>query len=306
MLFQLTILGSGSASPVKNRFPTSQFLQVQNKGYLFDCGEGAQMRMIDFGVSHSKIDTIFITHLHGDHFFGLFGLITSMSLNQRTKKLTIVGSEELEHIVKTVIQFDNYDLSFEINFLTTTATNYQEVYKDKLVTVCSYPLKHRIATTGFVLRENQRPLRIKKEALAEYKIPVKFIKGISEGDDYQLPSGEVIHNSLIVTNRPKSRSFAFCTDTSYREDFVEYIRSVDICYHEATFLESEKARAIETNHSTAKDAADIALKADVQKLLIGHLSARYPNEEKHIVEARNTFANTFFAVEGSVHEIPFE
>lgn len=305
MLFQLTIIGSGSASPTKGRFPTSQLLQVQNKGYLFDCGEGAQMRMIDFGISHSKIDVIFITHLHGDHFFGLFGLLTSMSLNQREKPLTIVAHPDLEPIVKTVIRTDKYELTFSIDFITTSNDGFYKVFEDQHVEVSTFPLVHRIETTGFVLKEKERPYRIRKEALAEYSIPVQAIKSITQGGDFKTPEGEIIANDLITTGRPKSRSFAFCTDTLYHPEIVPYIKGVNICYHEATFLDAEKERANNTNHTCASEAAMIAKLAEVDKLLIGHFSARYLHLEKHLSEAQAVFPNTELAIEGKTFDVPF-
>ena len=264
------------------------------------------MRMIDFGISHSKIDVICITHLHGDHFFGIFGLLTSMSLNQRQKDLIIVGPPDLEDIVNAVVHFNKYPLPFSLEFVKTQAEKPSVIFEDKWVTISTVPLTHRIETTGYILREKQRPSRISGDALESYNVPIDKRKGIVGGDDFIDADGNLIPNKVFITGQPKSRSFAFCTDTKYKPDIVAEIKGVDILYHEATFLEDEIARANETNHSTARQAGQIASQAEVGKLLIGHWSARYINLDPHLLEAKEIFPETYLAIEGRTFEVPYE
>jgi ribonuclease Z len=294
MHFELTILGCNGAIPAYDRHPTSQFLTHHGQGFLLDCGEGTQMQMARYNIKRGRLDHIFITHIHGDHFFGLMGLLTSFNLNYRETPLHIYGYGGIEEIVRTHFRHAETQLRYEIIFHPVTADAPKVIFENNLLTVETIILKHRIPTTGFLFREKK---------IVEYSIPIPSIVAIKQGEDFTTPSGVVIPNTELTTEASQPRSYAFCTDTLYTESFVDQIKGVDLLYHEATFVHEHRQRAAETMHSTSKEAATIALKAEVGKLIIGHFSARYEDLSLMLDECKEVFPNTELALEGRVFEI---
>lgn len=297
MPFSVQILGCGSALPTLNSNQSAQVVEVDNEVYLLDCGEGTQIQIRKNKVKVQKIDHIFISHLHGDHFFGLVGLMSTMHLLGRKKDLHIHGPAELEEIIS--IQFRNAGshLSFLVHFHVVDEGNVL-IHEDKSCQIYSLPLKHRIPCFGFLIREKPKALRLNPSALAKYKVPVHARKSLTEGKDFKTAGGELIPNTEITLAPEPLKSYAYCSDTAYNEELVELIRGADLLYHESTFLETDRARAKKTFHSTAADAADIANKAGVKKLLLGHFSNRYKDRDAFLREAHPIFKETELAEEG--------
>ena len=303
MHFELTILGCNGAIPAHDRHPTSQFLSYHGDGYLLDCGEGTQMQMARYNVKRGRLDHIFITHIHGDHFFGLMGLLTSFNLNYRETPLHIYGYAGMEEIVRTHFRHAETQLRYDIIFHHVTADAPRVIFENNLLSVETIILQHRIPTTGFLFREKEGLRKIIPSKIVEHDIPVHEIAGIKQGKDFLTTAGVTIPNGQLTADPSPSRSYAFCTDTVYTESFVEQIKGVDLLYHEATFIHEHRTRAAETMHSTSKEAATIALKANVGKLIVGHFSARYEDLTPLLEECREVFPNTELALEGRVFEI---
>lgn len=299
MAFQLTILGSSGALPAIGRFPTSQYLTVQNRHFLIDCGEGAQIQMSRFQIPTNKIDHIFISHLHGDHYLGLMPFLFSLHLNKRQNDLHLYSPKGLDEIITLQLKYSKSSLNYKIIFHAFNPAVIRTLYEDELMTVETIPLKHKLECAGFLFREKQKPRRIDKERLHE-GIKLQHIIQLKNGEDVFDESGKLLHRNSDYTLPPRpSYSYAFCSDTAWNEEMVKQIESVSILYHEATFMETEKDKAIETKHSTAKEAATIASMAKVDKLVIGHFSARYKNLEMVLAEAKTVFENTELAIEGT-------
>ncbi|HKJ42672.1 MAG TPA: ribonuclease Z [Sunxiuqinia sp.] len=291
--FELTILGSSSAVPTSKRYPTAQVLNALGRFFLIDCGEGTQHQIRKNKLSFGKINHIFISHLHGDHIFGLIGLISTQILLGRRNDLHIYANSNLQKLIQFQLDFlGNEELGFRLVFHPLNFKKKQLIYEDKRVTVTSFPLNHRIPCNGFLFREKAKEPNIIKEMVKKYRIPIKEIKNIKAGANFTTSKGDRIKNEDLVVPAPKARSYAFCSDTAYFEQLVPIIKGVDLLYHEATFADSEKEIAQMTFHSTAKDAAKIAQQAGVGKLLIGHFSARYKNPELLLEEARSIFPET--------------
>lgn len=303
MHFELTILGSNGAIPAYDRHPTSHFLNYNGEGYLLDCGEGTQMQMARYNIKRGRLDHIFITHLHGDHFFGLMGLITSFNLNYREHTLHIHGPRGIAEVVQAHFTYAQTQLRYPIEFHVVTDGRPQVVFENKQVTVESIILKHRIPTTGYLFREKPGQRKILADKIALHEIPVSEIGKIKQGADYTKPDGSVINNHDLTSDPAPARSYAFCTDTLYTETFLDQIQGVSVLYHEATFVNMHKERAAETMHSTTTEAATIALKANAGRLIIGHYSARYENLEPLLAECKEVFANTELAIEGQSYII---
>jgi len=302
--FELTILGSNSALPTSKRFPTAQILNVLERFFLIDCGEGTQMQLKKFRVPMSRINHIFISHLHGDHFFGLIGLISSFSLQGRTNDLNIYAHSKLEKIVRFQLDILDSRLSYKLIFHNIFGKEIQTLFEDDALTVQSFPLRHGVMPcVGFLFKEKQRPLHLRKEMLDFYEIPIRARHGIKLGDDYLTEEGELIANEKLTFAATPPRSYAFCTDTAYFPRIVPVIKQVDLLYHEATFLKDDEKRAKSTYHSTTKQAALIAKEAEVGQLLIGHFSARFHDLSSHLNEAREVFPNTELAEDGKVFTI---
>ena len=303
MKFELTILGSNSALPTPKRFSSAQILNINERFFLIDCGEGTQIQLRKYKQVFSKINNIFISHLHGDHFFGLPGLISSFSLLGRKADLNIYCPKELENIISCMLGGFGDKITFKINYIYTNPKQEEVIYEDKEVIVKSFPLKHRIATTGFYFIEKQKRNRLIKEKLEAYNIPIKLRDGIINGNDFITEDGTVIENKYLTKEPAKPHSYAYCSDTAYSESFINTIKNCDLLYHEATFSDEHKARAKETLHSTAKQAAKIAKLVDAKKLIIGHFSPRYKELNILLKEAKSVFDNTYIVNDGDVFKI---
>ena len=304
MTFQLTILGTSSALPTSNRYPTAQVLNVSGRFFLIDCGEGTQTQMRKYKIGFSKINQIFISHLHGDHIFGLIGLVSTLALLGRKNDLHIYSHSDLRNFLTDQIKFLYRDeMTFRIIFHPLNFTKEQQIYEDSKVTVYSFPLTHRIPTCGFRFDEKPALPNLIPEKIVEYQIPIRERQRIKEGGDFMTEDGQIIPNAELTINRNHPRSFAFCSDTRFDESYIESIRKVDLLYHEATFAANNQELATTTYHSTGKDAAQVALKADVGKLIIGHFSARYKDHTIILKEAQSIFPNTEAINEGQVFTI---
>ena len=304
MPFQLTILGSSSATPTSERYPTAQVLNVLGQFFLIDCGEGTQHQIRKNNISLLKINNIFISHLHGDHFFGLIGIIATMGLMGRKTDLHIYAHSELQKYTASQIKYLKMeDLGYQLIFHPLNFKKSQTIFENKKIIVKSFPLKHRIDCCGFRFDEKPREPNIIKEQIDRYNIPIRSIKDIKAGKDFVTETGDIIQNSKLVRKPLKPRSYAFCSDTCYFENIVEQIKKVDLLYHEATFAQAEKELAKKTFHSTAKQAAKIASLAKVKKLLIGHFSARYKDTKILQNEARTIFRNSFAVKENRTYYV---
>jgi ribonuclease Z len=303
MSFKITILGSSGAVPAYGRMPSCQFVEVQNHYFLIDCGEGAQIQLTKSNLYLHRIDHIFISHLHGDHYLGLMGLLFTLHLNRRATDLHLYSHKGLDEIIITQLKYSKSALNFKIIFHTLTPGAQEIIYEDKQLTIETIPLSHKIICSGFLIREKEKPRRIDKTVLPD-GLPYTQILALKAGEDILDEDGNVLHRNEMLTFPPrKSRSYAYCSDTQYYEDMLEQIKGVDVLYHEATFTTEEKTKAIETMHSTAAQAGLIASKAAVSRLLIGHFSARYKELTLLLDEARQYFKNTSLAVEGETFQI---
>lgn len=290
MDYTLTLLGTSAAVPSPERFTSAQVLEAPGKSYLIDCGEGTQVQMRKFGIKPAAIQQVFISHLHGDHFFGLPGLLTSWGLNGREKPLDIFAPVGLEEIIATILKHVNSNgLPYEIHYHTTSADHSESIYEDSRFQVSTIPLKHRVATTGFLFVEKPRLLNIRSEMIDRWGIPFSDILAIKQGQDWVSPDGKKIPNAALVFPPETPKKFAYCSDTAYLESIIPLIEGADLLYHEATFLDSEKLRAEETGHSTVSDAARIAAAAGVKKLVVGHYSSRYRDMSKFLAEGQPIF-----------------
>ncbi len=303
MQFELTILGCSGAIPAYNRHPSSHFLNYNGHGFLIDCGEATQMQMAKFNIRRAKLDHVFISHLHGDHFFGLMGLISAFNLNYREQPLNIYGPEGLEEIVLTHFKYSKTKLSYPINFMTTQDSRQEMILDLPFLTVESFPLYHRIPTTGFLFKEKKGLRKIVPEKILQYNIPVTEIAAIKLGGDYNDKNGTIVLNKELTKPPSKPRAYAYCSDTMYNEHLVEIVKEVDLLYHEATFKNEHASRAKDTFHATTIEAATIAKKSVAKKLIIGHYSARYEDLSEHLAECISVFPETLLAEEGKVYSI---
>ncbi len=305
-IFAVQILGSAGALPAYNRHPTAQILQQGARLFMIDCGEGTQMRLLDFQVKKSKIDHIFISHAHGDHYFGLPGLLSTFQLMQRERPLHIFGPAALEDLVMVHIRPYLDQWSYQLHFHPIDPEKSSLLFEDKEIEVFSIPLNHRIPCTGFLFKEKEKPLNILGEKIHEHGLNFDQIRAIKEGEDIELEDGTILANKSLTKPPFRTRSYAFCSDTAYHEPILPIIKEVDLLYHEATFMEESAERAKSTFHSTASSAATIAQKAGAKKLLLGHFSAKYPSLKGLLGEARAIFPESHLAKEGSIFDIPQE
>lgn len=296
--FQVTILGCGSAMPTTYRNPTSQLIEVNNKLFMIDCGEGTQLQMRKYKARMSKLHSIFISHLHGDHVFGLPGLLSTLSLMGHTGEINIYAHKELEYFLTSFMKYYGTQLNYKINHFHLDSKNNSVIYENKSIEISSFPLKHRVDTNGFVIAEKDAPLHMKGDLIDFYRIPFSKIKEIKDGADFITEDGRVIDNKLLTTLPNPPRKYAYCSDTAYSTKIIPYIKGADVLYHEATFEEADKARAKKTYHSTAKQAAEIAKQSEVKKLIVGHYSSRYRELNQLHSEAKSIFENTVLAFEG--------
>jgi ribonuclease Z len=303
MKFEVTILGSSSATPIFNRNPSSQALNVNERLYLIDCGEGTQQQMLKFDVKIGRIDHIFISHLHGDHYLGLVGLLSSMHLNGRTKPLHLFCPPLLKEIIDLELRCSDTTLQFPIDYRFTNPESPEVILENSDVIVESIPLDHRIPCTGFLFREKKRLRKLLKERIAELDIPIEYFSPLKKGADYTTPEGKTIKNTEVTTDSAEPKTYVYCSDTQLNLSYFKQIGNATLLYHEATFLHNMLERAIETNHTTALQAAEVALQTNAQKLLIGHFSARYKTLNELLEEARSVFPGTELAIEGKIFQI---
>ncbi|MDX2003472.1 MAG: ribonuclease Z [Chitinophagales bacterium] len=300
MPFDVTILGSNSALPAHGRHPTSQILNIAEELFLIDCGEATQIQFSRYKVRISRINNIFISHLHGDHYFGLIGIITSYSLSGRKNALHVHGPAGLQDIIHTQLKYSGTSLGYELVFHAFEPENGKVIFSNEHMTVQSLEMKHRIPCSGFLFRETKAEKNIRKDKIAQYGLSIAQIVAAKQGEDITLADGRIVPSSELLFPPHKPRSYAFCTDTLYNESLSEYIKEVDLLYHEATFDHSRLDRAIETFHSTSLQAAAIAKMANVKRMVIGHFSSRYREVELEelLQETRSVFPHTDLALEG--------
>jgi ribonuclease Z len=299
----LTILGCGSALPTRKNFPSAQILEIRDKQFLIDCGEGTQIRMRQMGVKTNRLGHVFISHLHGDHCFGLIGLISSFGMLNRTADLHVHAQADLEKIMLPQLAYFCNELPFKVIFHPINPRKHELIFEDRTVQVFSIPLKHRVPCCGFLFEEKPRDRHIIREMIDFYNIPTWRIPKIKLGEDFVTEEGELISNAVLTTASEEPKRFAYCSDTAYSEKIVPIIQGVDCLYHEATFMEDELLRSKQTQHSTARQAAEIAKLANVKKLIIGHYSARYLNQNELLKEAQLVFENTLLGEDMTVYDI---
>lgn len=301
--FTLTILGAGSATPTLRLHPTAQLLTVGSDFMLIDCGEGTQFRLIEQKIRPGRLRYIFISHLHGDHYFGLAPLLSTLNLGGRTEDLYLFGPRGLEEVLTTIFRVSDSRLGYKLNFRAVDPNQPVLLLDHPQVTVESIPLEHRIDCTGYLVREKPHKPHLLREKLPA-DVPIQYLRQLKEGQDILDADGQVVYAAAEYTEPgPPARSYAFCSDTRYVEALVPQLQGVDLLYHEATFLEDNAQRAAEVYHSTARQAATIAAKAGVGRLLIGHFSSRYKQFEPFLDEARAVFPETYLATEKQTVEI---
>jgi ribonuclease Z len=300
-MIAVTILGNNSAIPAYNRNPTAQVLQLQEESFLIDCGEGTQMQMTRYNIRRSKINRIFISHLHGDHYFGLIGLLTSMGLLGRTQPLYLHAPAALEDIIGLQLKVADTTLPYPLHFCPLKAEGM--IVDDNKITVTCFAVQHRIECWGFLFREKKNPRKVVSAKAAVHSIPASFYGRLQKGEDYVNKQGMVVPNETITIAAPAAKSYAYCADTIYDERLVPIVKEVDVLYHETTYLQDLAERAAARYHSTTVQAAAIAQKANVKKLLIGHFSSKYENLDAFLTEAAAVFENTELALEGACYKI---
>jgi ribonuclease Z len=303
MKFAVTILGSGSAKPTIERLTSAHVLNVHEHFFLIDCGEGTQVSMMKYNISSGKIHHIFISHLHGDHYFGLIGLINTMHLSGRKRDLHIYCFKELEEIIYLQLKAANTQLTFSLIFHYLHNEGCHKILDNKYVVVHSFPLQHRIPTCGFLFEEKKKVKNIKKDFIAKHAISNDWFPRIYAGEDYIDNAGKVYPNESIVKKSGNQRSYAYCSDTAYDESLVKHIAGVSLLYHEASFADEHEDHALQKFHSTARQAAKIASLAKAEKLIIGHFSSRYKNYDTLLEEASEVFENTLLAEDGLVVDV---
>ena len=299
---KLTILGCYAATPRTITNPTSQVLEIRNQMFLIDCGEGTQVQLRKNKLKFSKINHIFISHLHGDHFYGLVGLISTFMLLNRQTDLHVYGPKGIKEIILLQLRYSNSFTGYKLYFHELTSKESVIIYEDEKVLVKTIPLKHRIVTNGFLFQEKIGDRKLNIDAVQEYKIDTCYYQKIKNGRDITLDNGIVISNEELTFDPIQPKSYAFCSDTIYDESIIPIIENCDVLYHETTFLESEADKAEKTMHSTAKQAATIAVKANVKHLLLGHYSTRYDSIDLFKQEAETIFSNLLLADDGKTFE----
>lgn len=301
---KLYILGSSSALPTATRFSSAQVLKLSGKLFLIDCGEATQIRLRQSKVRLQKINHIFISHLHGDHYLGLVGLISTLNLLGKQSDLHLFAFPALREIIEKQIEVSGLVLQFKIHYHFLNTDGFNQIMDERNIEVFSFPLKHRIETCGFLFREKAKPRNILRRFILENEVPIPWFERIKNGEDYIDKDGRFFKNETITQTAPIPKSFAYCSDTIYLETIIPFIKNVDLLYHEATFAEDLRDMSKLKFHSTAKQAATIALKASAKKLVIGHFSARYSDLNILLNEAREVFSETILAEDLSVIDFP--
>ena len=303
-MINLTILGCHSATPRVNAFPTSQYLEINNNRFLIDCGEGTQRQMRKYKVGFSKIDHIFISHLHGDHFYGLVGLLSTYGILSREKEMHIFGPKGIKSATLQMLKISESHAKFKMIFHELSSKESELIYEDERVSVHTIPLTHRVYTNGYLFTEKEKPRKLNMLNISGYpEINKADFLNIKAGRAVTLSSGEVIPNTELTIDPEPPLSFAFCSDTSYKPDIVPIIKNVDLLYHEATFLAERQDLAKKTKHSTSIEAAQIAKDANAGQLIIGHYSGRYPDISLFQKEAETVFKNVSLAKPGAVFTV---
>ncbi|MCF8358129.1 MAG: ribonuclease Z [Prolixibacteraceae bacterium] len=306
MPFELTILGTSSALPTSSRYPTAHVLNVRERFFLIDCGEGTQIQLRKLGVRFSRINHLFISHLHGDHYYGLIGLLSSYALLERKNDLHIYAHSELPELLEKQLYLLKNDQTYNIIWHPLNFKRPQTILENKTVKVVSFPLKHRIPCCGFLFTEQPEPKNLIREKIKEYNIPIREMQNIKQGADFVTDEGKKIKNEELTHAQKKPRSYAFCSDTAFLPKLKDTIKNVDLLYHEATYDKRMEKRAGEIFHSTANQAAQLAKLGNVGQLVIGHFSARYKDTSQLLNEAKAVFENTVAAEDGMVISIPRE
>ena len=299
---KLTILGCYAATPRTFTNPTSQVLEIKNHLFLIDCGEGTQVQLRKNKIKFSKINHIFISHLHGDHFYGLVGLVSTFMLLNRTNDLHVYGPKGIKEIITLQLRLSNSWTNYGLFFHELESNESEIIFEDKKVVVKTIPLKHRVYTNGFLFQEKIGERKLNVAAVQDYEIDKCYFQNIKNGKDITLDDGRIIENEKLSFEPLAPKSYAFCSDTIYNEAIIPIINKVTVLYHETTFLESEVVLAEKTMHSTAKEAARIAVKANVETLLLGHFSTRYGNIDLFKEEAEPIFSNTLLCDDGKTFE----
>lgn len=300
---KLTILGSSSALPTSERYPSAHVLNAHERLFLIDCGEGTQMQIRKCGLKLGKINHIFISHLHGDHVFGLYGLLASFNLMGRENPIHLYAPGNYNDILISHLKSFDVNLKFQIIFTTLNGPDPFLILDDKNITVTAFPLRHRVKTFGFLFREKPADRNIIRECIEKYSIPVVKIPAIKKGEDFVTEEGVLIRNQDITISPSKPLSYAYCSDTMYFDRLADYVRDVDLLYHEATFNRDMDKLAKMTCHSTTTDAAVVARNANAGTLVIGHFSSRYKNVGPLVEEARTIFPRTIPAIDGTTYNI---
>lgn len=300
-MFGVTILGNNSAIPAFDRHPTAQVVTLNEQLFLFDCGEGTQMQFSEYKIRRSRINHIFISHLHGDHYFGLVGLITSYSLLSRTSDLHLYAPAQLKPILDLQLEAASTTLSYQLIFHPIEQEGM--LVDDRKFSVECFSTRHRIACWGFIMREKKKPRKINKAVINQYDIPAAFYDRLKEGEDYTTKEGTVIRNDAVTIPSARPRSYAFAADTVYEESIAQKVQGVTMLYHEATYLKDQEERAAARFHSTTIQAASIAKQAGVEKLLLGHFSSKYEVLDPFLEEASAVFPNTQLAIEGTTYTV---
>lgn len=301
--FKVHILGCGSALPTLQHNASSQIVELREKLFMIDCGEGTQIQLRRSRIHFSKIIAVFISHLHGDHCFGLPGMISTFGMTGRTAPLHIYAPAAFEPILEQTLSFFCQGLEFKVVFHAVDTTQNKVVYEDRSLTVETIPLQHRIDCCGYLFREKPILPHIRRDMIDFYKIPISQINNIKAGADWVTPEGEVIANSRLTTPAEPARSYAYCSDTRYIKTLHELVKGVSTLYHESTYSAEDAERARLYWHSTSQDAAKVARDASVGKLLLGHFSARYNNESQLLDEAKEIFPNSYLTREGATFDI---
>ena len=298
--FEVTVLGCGSALPTVKHNGSGMVVNIREKYFLVDCAEGTQVELRRNHIHLNRLFNVFITHLHGDHCFGLMGLISTLGLLGRTAPLHVYGPQDIETLFQPLIDYHCNGMTYEVVFHPIDTHQNVCIYEDKSLQVFSIPLKHRIRCCGYYFKEKELSRHILKEAIEKYDIPISQINNVKAGLDYVMPNGQIIKNEVLTTPPSPARSFAYCSDTVFRPEIAEMMKGVDLLYHEATFAESEKLLCSKVYHSTAKQAAEIARLAGAKQLMLGHYSSRYNDETILQKETAEVFENTILAKEGLV------
>jgi len=300
-MLSVTILGNNSAVPAFDRHPTSQVVTMDGTNYLVDCGEGTQIQMIRYKVRRGKISHIFISHLHGDHYFGLVGLINTFGLLGHQQDLHVFGPAPLQQIIELQLKVAETQLCYNLYFHTISKE--AVLVDDEKIKISCFRTNHRIECYGFVFEEKRKPRKLEPAKAVEHGVPTIFYERLREGEDYTAKDGSIIKNEWVTTDAPAGNKYSFCGDTKYDESILPHIKDSDMIYHETTYLDNMRAKAEERFHSTSKQAAMIAQKASVKKLLIGHFSSKYAELDEFETEAREVFVNTELALEGVCYEM---